>query len=118
MQKQATDFENYLLEKGYKQHVFDIKKQKLVEKKVVNYSTMYDINSIYIKDEIKITVGISLAGFPPMLQTPVPIIVKSKHGMLTTRSILHQTQRLFELYDNEQILTAIETQKPLLFSVN
>lgn len=115
---QATSFENLLLEKGYIQHAYNHKTRQLEPKNVTYYSTMSAISTVYIKGQQRISFGIRNYDFPAMLETPIKVRLKYTHGTLDTFSTPETTQKLFNRYTDEQILTAIESNESLELEVN
>ena len=71
-------FENYLIEKGYIKFRFDANDMKYKKADTHIISTMVNIGYIYIKDDIKIVVGLHEANKPVTLITPRPNILIEK----------------------------------------
>ena len=71
-------FENYLIEKGFEKFGWDAKKGEYYKPKTHIISTMVNIGYIYIKDDIKIAVGLHEANKPVTLITPRPNILIEK----------------------------------------
>lgn len=102
--KQATDFENYLLEKGYIQHIQ--LNGKFIPKNVDSYSSMVILTSYYIKDDIIISCGLWEYPYPPTLITR-PRIESENYD------VRKDVDMMFEKYSNAEIEDAIINKKTL-----
>lgn len=74
-------FENYLIEKGYKKYAWDSKTNKFYEPKNHIISTMVNLAHFYIKDDIRIAIGLHEKDKPVTLIYPRPnILIKKEIG--------------------------------------
>ena len=71
-------FENYLIEKGFEKFAWDSKKGEYYKPKTHIISTMVNIAHFYIKDDIKIAVGLHERNKPVTLIYPRPNIIIDK----------------------------------------
>lgn len=92
-----TNFEEFLIEKGYVKYVYNSKDKRYYKPKAHIISTMENICHIYIKDnkeEEKIVFGLSEKDKPPTLIYPRPRI--------RVKKLINFNNELIQITQNEQ----------------